>query len=229
MIEINNNITDFVKNIISKENSAFFKKKRIIANDIFMKSGFFNRHEDKDSLALHNIISKNYVLNNKNIDENVEFNCQINNFNTDIYYLLNGRTIKNYNKLNNNYLIDNINNIGEKIYEYFDSLVDNEDNGFYALNTAAFTGGFYIEIPENTTVEIPLQLISVNNFERKSMFNVRNIIVVGKNSQIKILQCDDVFSNEDDCRKELDIFNESYNVYLEFGSFPISSKLDLYD
>src|SRR5574344_745829 len=39
----------------------------------------------------------------------------------------------------------------------------------------------------------------------------------------------DVFSNEDDCRKELDIFNESYNVYLEFGSFPISSKLDLYE
>ncbi len=75
--------------------------------------------------------------------------------------------------------------------------MDIEENGFYAMNTAAFTGGFYINVPDNMVVEIPLQLVSAHKSNSDTLFNIRNLIVVGKNSHVKLIQCDDTYSDHD--------------------------------
>ena len=217
MIEINKNTVEFINDRISLETSPFFKKIRSEAASIFNRIGCNNRNEDSSNVVLNNFLSKNYYFASKNVPEDLDFNCAINDFNTSVFCLLNGNAITNCaNDKKLGYIVDNIINVSDKVENYLGSLIDCEDNGFYALNTAAFTGGFYIEIPDNMVVELPVQLVSVNNCDKDAMFNIRNIIILGKNSQVKLLQCDDISSKQDFFINNVTEIFVGENAHLDF-------------
>ena len=52
---------------------------------------------------------------------------------------------------------DAIKKYPELVKKYFGKIVSNNDNKFAALNSCVFSGGSFIYIPKNTTLDRPLQ------------------------------------------------------------------------
>ncbi|MGX7591181.1 SufD family Fe-S cluster assembly protein [Candidatus Karelsulcia muelleri] len=61
-------------------------------------------------------------------------------------------------------------------------------NSFIALNISLTTDGIFIKIPKNTNLKIPIEIINIYSPKKSSIINFKNIIVVGKNSKLKIIE-----------------------------------------
>lgn len=194
---IDNKLNTHLDNILSNENNFFFYNKRREAVKVIQQNGIMQLDEDLKSSKLHKFLSREYSFNSIEEPSDDVFECMIDNFKSYTYCLENASHISKHFNDNINIEVDNIINASNKVEDYLGSLVDIEENGLYALNTAAFTGGFYINIPDNELVEIPIQLLSAYNSDTNAFYNSRNVIIVGKNAQVKIIQCDDVYTTHD--------------------------------
>jgi len=71
--------------------------------------------------------------------------------------------------------------------EYFGSVIPVGDNKFAALNTAVWSGGSFIYVPPNVTVDIPLQAYFRINTENMGQFE-RTLIIVDENSYVHYVE-----------------------------------------
>ncbi|SDR25931.1 Fe-S cluster assembly protein SufB [Thermostaphylospora chromogena] len=71
--------------------------------------------------------------------------------------------------------------------EYFGSVIPVGDNKFAALNSAVWSGGSFIYVPPNVTVEIPLQAYFRINTENMGQFE-RTLIIVDENSYVHYVE-----------------------------------------
>ncbi|HSJ11483.1 MAG TPA: Fe-S cluster assembly protein SufD [Gillisia sp.] len=72
--------------------------------------------------------------------------------------------------------------------QYFNKIVSKE-NGFTPLNTAFAKEGAFIHIPKNLVVNKPVQIVNfATGNEAALMIQPRNLIVVGENAQIQIIE-----------------------------------------
>ena len=69
------------------------------------------------------------------------------------------------------------------VKKYFGKLVSNNDNKFAALNSCVFSGGSFIYVPDNTTLDRPLQSYFRINSKEMGQFE-RTLIIVGDNSNL---------------------------------------------
>lgn len=69
----------------------------------------------------------------------------------------------------------------EIVFKYFGKIVNKNENKFAALNSAVFSGGSFIYVPPNTTLERPLQSYFRINSKNMGQFE-RTLIVVDDNS-----------------------------------------------
>ena len=76
-----------------------------------------------------------------------------------------------------------------KIFEkYFNKTNLYKNNFFSAINTSFSQDGAFIYVPDNTVFEKPVHIINfINGNENKVIAQSRNLIIVGKNSRIKII------------------------------------------
>ncbi|NOX87964.1 MAG: Fe-S cluster assembly protein SufD [Calditrichaeota bacterium] len=64
-----------------------------------------------------------------------------------------------------------------------------EHNAFAALNTAFLSDGLYIEIPDKTVLDAPVNILYLSSDRVKNQANhVRNVIKLGKNSQARVIE-----------------------------------------
>ncbi|SDG72204.1 Fe-S cluster assembly protein SufB [Sinosporangium album] len=75
----------------------------------------------------------------------------------------------------------------ELFKEYFGSVIPVGDNKFASLNTAVWSGGSFIYVPPNVTVEIPLQAYFRINTENMGQFE-RTLIIVDENSYVHYVE-----------------------------------------
>lgn len=75
----------------------------------------------------------------------------------------------------------------ELIKEYFTTVVPPEDNKFAALNTAVWSGGSFVYVPEGVEVEIPLQAYFRINAENLGQFE-RTLIVCEPGSKVHYVE-----------------------------------------
>ncbi|GAA2862556.1 Fe-S cluster assembly protein SufB [Streptosporangium fragile] len=76
----------------------------------------------------------------------------------------------------------------EEIFkEYFGTVIPVGDNKFAALNTAVWSGGSFIYVPPNVSVEIPLQAYFRINTENMGQFE-RTLIIVDENSYVHYVE-----------------------------------------
>ncbi|MBB5084332.1 Fe-S cluster assembly protein SufB [Nonomuraea endophytica] len=75
----------------------------------------------------------------------------------------------------------------ELFKEYFGSVIPVGDNKFAALNTATWSGGSFIYVPPNTTIDIPLQAYFRINTENMGQFE-RTLIIVDENSYVHYVE-----------------------------------------
>lgn len=73
------------------------------------------------------------------------------------------------------------------VKKYFGKIVNNGENKFAALNGAVFSGGSFIYIPPNTTLERPLQSYFRINSRNMGQFE-RTLIIVDDNSSLHYVE-----------------------------------------
>lgn len=71
--------------------------------------------------------------------------------------------------------------------KYFGKIVSNADNKFAALNSSVFSGGSFIYIPPNTTLDRPLQSYFRINSRSMGQFE-RTLIIVDDNSSLHYVE-----------------------------------------
>src|SRR5574344_1841776 len=84
----------------------------------------------------------------------------------------------------------------------------NNLSGLKAMNQMFFNDGLFVYIPDNLVVERPIQLISLTDTAQNLLINNKNIIVVGKNSSLSFVQCDDSI------HFQKSFINNSTDIYL---------------
>ena len=75
----------------------------------------------------------------------------------------------------------------ELVKKYFGKIVSNNENKFAALNGAVFSGGSFIYIPPNTTLDRPLQSYFRINNRNMGQFE-RTLIIVDDNSHLHYVE-----------------------------------------
>lgn len=170
----------------------------------FLSAGFpHSKMEKWRNTNLSPFLSKDftYIENTdpvSDVDINQVFHCEIHNFETSLFTLLNGAYVYNTSPLT---ILDNgviagslrnaWNEYPELVNRYLGQLTENNLNGLVSLNSALATAGFFIYVPDNVVVEKPVQLVNLVNTELNPFLQIRNLIVLGKNSKLTFVQCDD--------------------------------------
>ena len=75
----------------------------------------------------------------------------------------------------------------ELVQEYFGTIIPSGDNKFSALNTAVWSGGSFVHIPEGVTVEVPLQAYFRINAENMGQFE-RPLIIAEPGSSVHYIE-----------------------------------------
>ena len=75
----------------------------------------------------------------------------------------------------------------ELVKKYFGKIVSNDENKFSALNGSVFSGGSFIYIPPNTTLDRPLQSYFRINSRNMGQFE-RTLIIVDDNSSLHYIE-----------------------------------------
>ncbi len=186
----------------SKER-ACIAEKRMRSIDFFEQKGFPTIKEEAwRGTNLTDALSKDYVhlseFDTKNIDLNTLFKCDIHNFDTDIISLLNGWLVNGGTELKtiaNGTIIGSMAEAMKKLPEFFDKYYNKsekiEEHSLSALNTALVQDGVFIYVPDNVELEKAIQMVSIINHEKGLFVQNRNLIVLGKNSKLTLVHCDD--------------------------------------
>ena len=131
------------------------------------------------------------------------FQCNIPHLNTTMIALLNGWYV--YKDVPLKTMPDGtiIGSMAEamKVYpeifeKYYAKYATSKDDGFIALNTAMAQDGFFIYVPDNVQVKKPIQIVNVIDYDKNIFLQTRNLIVLGKNSELTLIHCDDSYNHQ---------------------------------
>jgi len=135
----------------------------------------------------------------ENVNIDTVFQCEIHNFGTLLVSQLNGFYVedndKSLSKMDNGIVIGSMRaamkEMPEIIEKYFGKNIPETKDGMNDLNTAMFQDGFFLYVPDNVVFDVPIQMVNIVNTKDNLMIHPRNMIVVGKNSDVKVVYCDD--------------------------------------
>ncbi len=82
----------------------------------------------------------------------------------------------------------------EMVRQYFGHCCP-KGNPYLKINTDHYSDGIFTYIPDNTQQQKPLQLQSVINAGHGLFLQTRNLVVVGRNSHVAIIHCDDSYDH----------------------------------
>ncbi len=79
----------------------------------------------------------------------------------------------------------------EMVKPYLFRLGEQEQNDLTRTNETTFTDGIFIYVPDNVKAELPFQIVSLINSQDNLLVQNHNVIHVGKNAELSVIQCDD--------------------------------------
>jgi len=162
-----------------------------------------NKDEKWRSTNLTTIYEQDFAFNKTAVDYSKSldeiFVCEVHGFDTQTVSMLNGWYYSPNNvKLNiheNGLIVGSIleaqKQFPELFNKHFNTVVKKDTHGLIAANTALFHDGLFIYVPDGVIVKKAIQLIKMINRDDNLMVNSRNLIILGKNSQLSFLHCDD--------------------------------------
>lgn len=115
--------------------------------------------------------------------------------NKNVFVFINGYFSKDLSKINlvnTGIVVESIETISsaqDEIFERHFGKYSTYDNGFNALNSAFVQDGAFIFIPENQIIEDPIYLIYLQGKDEINILSQpRNLFVLGKNSQVNLIE-----------------------------------------
>ena len=130
-----------------------------------------------------------------------EFRCDVTNLDTHGIVLLNGfyPTIKDkLRQLPGGIWIGSLNEAAEKfsdqIHRHYNKYVNGNSDGLVSLNTAMASDGVFIYVPDDVVLTKPIQMVNLVQSDEDIFNQHRNLIIVGKNSEVSLIVCDHTLS-----------------------------------
>ncbi len=191
---------------LDEGSSNLINRMRDIAIKRFEKVGIPGfKNEDYKYTNLERVFDKDYrhILEYEkvDIDLNEAFRCDVPQLDTDVVLLVNGWYYAKNQPLQNlpkgvvvGSLQEVANEQPELVQDYLNRQAGLSDDPIVALNTALAKDGFFLYVPDHVVLEKPIQVINLMRAEDAVFATQRNLIVVGKNSQAKVIFCDHTLS-----------------------------------
>lgn len=193
---------DRSKTELYKYTPAYINAVREKAIETLKRKGFpTTKHEDYRFTDLEekfvhpyeNVFSSPLI----DVDLNEVFKCDVPNLETHLVLTINGWY---YNKniplqgLPEGIIVKSLKDAAQEnpdlVKKYLGKQAAIKSDPLIAFNAAFFQDGLFIYVPENVVLEKPLQIINILLSETDLMSFQRNIVVVEKNAEIKIVSCD---------------------------------------
>ena len=132
------------------------------------------------------------------------FDCEIHGYSAHILSLLNGWYYSSSKDamqiLDDGVIVGSIltaqKDYPELFEKHFGKIANYHKDGFTATNTALFRDGIFIYIPDNVVAKNAIQLLMMVNRNDRLLMNSRNLIVLGKNSKLEFMHCDDSINHD---------------------------------
>jgi Fe-S cluster assembly protein SufD len=187
--------------------NEFLSSLRKKAFEAFYTAGFpTTKNEEWRFTNLAPILSNDYNCYFENTEGDVDvesfFRCDIMDLDTYTAVLHNGWFVYKtapITKLRNGVIIGSLQKAFEEypelIKKHFGKYCDIENNAFEALNTAFASDGVFIYVPDNVIPDKPIQIINIINKKESIFIQPRNLVIVGKNSKLSLVLCDDALSH----------------------------------
>jgi len=186
--------------------SSVLNRMREIAIKRFEKAGIPGfKNENYKYTNLERVFDKDYrhifEYELVDVDLNEAFRCDVPQLDTHVVLLVNGWYYAKNQPLQNlpkgvavGSLKQVANEQPELVQEYLNRQAALSDDPIVALNTAFAQDGFFMYVPDQVVVEKPIQVINIMRSQDPIFATQRNLIVVGKNSQAKVIFCDHTMS-----------------------------------
>lgn len=130
------------------------------------------------------------------IDLNAVFRCDVPQLDTHLAFVTNGWFYENNRQLNNmpqGVLLGSLEKIATEqpgLLVKFASLANSADDPMVALNTLYAKDGYFLQVPRNTRVETPIQLVNLLQSEYDAFVTQRNFIHIEEGAHVKLILCD---------------------------------------
>lgn len=191
------------KDTIASSDTEPVSRMRQQAIEVFKKTGFPDttieqwRHTDLEDLLEESFqVRLKPSLADRNIEE--MFQCDVHNFNSEVISMLNGWHFSQNGKLHTypNGVVMGSFSAAMKAYpelfeKYYGKIADHNANGFVSINTAMAQDGVFIFVPDGVEVDKTFQIIKMVDLEENIFVQTRNLIVLGNNSKLSLMHCDD--------------------------------------
>ena len=79
----------------------------------------------------------------------------------------------------------------ELVLSHLTKFYSDKADKFVRLNELLFNDGFFVYVPDEVSVEKPMQFVSIVNSPQKLMINNHNLVILGRNASLSLVQCDD--------------------------------------
>lgn len=137
------------------------------------------------------------------VDVSKIFQCEIHNFETYLFSQLNGRYVWENSPISElpggafvGSLREAVKRFPEIFEKHYGKYADIKSGALEALNTAFAMDGIFIYVPDNVVVEKPVQMVNIVNYDENLFIQPRNLIVLGKNSKLTLVHCDDSIQHQ---------------------------------
>jgi Fe-S cluster assembly protein SufD len=195
----------FVKNKykIFNNDPAEVKAIREKAFSDFLKMDFPTiKWEAWKNTDLKKVLAKEYSFYFEPVEEKIDlenvFRCEVPDFDTHIISLYNGWYIyrdQPLTKLPDGTILGSfaraMAEYPEIILKHYNKYAQNNKNGLNSLNTAYAQDGIFIYVPDGVETYRTIQMVNILNKEDNLFVQNRNLVVVGKNSKLTLVHCDD--------------------------------------
>ncbi len=197
----------FSKNIgtIMDNSSPFINSFREAAKLSFQRMGIPDKKNENykytDLAAFFDFDYKTSLMPGKSdIEEAENFQCGVTDLDTQGIILVNGyypHTDK-LKKLPKGMWVGSFKEATKQFCsifeEHYGKYAATANDGLVHLNTAMATDGIFIYVPDNTVCEKPVQIVNIVQSSEDIFNQHRNLIVVGKNSEMTMIICDHTLS-----------------------------------
>lgn len=147
------------------------------------------------------------------------FKCDVPQLETYLVAQLNGWYVYNNSpitKLSNGVIIGSL----ARAFELYPELIEKHYgryangtlDGLVALNTLFAQDGIFIYVPDNVRVNETIQMVNIINSSENLMLQSRNLVILGKNAQLRLVQCDDSIEHG------ITLINSVSEIYIGQGS-----------
>ncbi|MFV0468463.1 MAG: Fe-S cluster assembly protein SufD [Dysgonomonas sp.] len=221
---------------IDSHSVAGLNRHRDRAFDAFRKIGFpTSKLED----FLHSDIAAQFIpdygMNLKRIPVKVNpykaYKCNVPELAANLYFHVNDSFYDQSESKSNypeNVFVGSLKTFAEEqpaIFDrYYGQAAQLDKNGVIAFNTMFVQDGFVVYVPDNTVLDHPIQLINILTSNADFLINRRLLIIIGKNSQAKLLVCDHTVDNAKFLATQVtEIFAEE-SAHVDFYELEESSK-----